>query len=129
MDARRLESIPLLAGLTDDERAILASYASEREVAGGDVLIREGDYAYDVIFIESGEADVLHDGRAIARVRAGDVIGEMGVLDEVLRAATVVAAEPMRLIVMSSWEVKRLLADPAVREQLEAQVAERRKAL
>jgi CRP-like cAMP-binding protein len=129
LDAKRLESIPLLAGLTDDERAILASYASERHVAAGDVLIREGDYAYDVIFIESGEAEVLHGERAIARVLAGDVIGEMGVLDDVLRAATVVAAEPMRVIVMSSWEVKRLLADPTVKERLEAQVAERRKAL
>ena len=129
MDAKRLESIPLLAGLTDDERTILASYASERDVAPGDVLIREGDYAYDVIFIESGEAEVLHGETAIARVRAGDVIGEMGVLDDVLRAATVVAAEPMHVIVMSSWEVKRLLAYPAIKARLEAQVAERRKAL
>ena len=129
MDAKRLESIPLLAGLTDDERSILASYASERDVASGDVLIRVGDYAYDVILIESGEADVLHGERAIARVGAGDVIGEIGVVDDVLRTATVVAAEPMHVIVMSSWEVKRLLADPAVKERLEAQVAERRKAL
>lgn len=129
MDAKRLESIPLLAGLTDDERAILAAYASELDVAPGDVLIREGEYPYDVILIESGEAEVLQGARAIARVCAGDVIGEIGVLDGVLRTATVVAAEPMRVIVMSSWEVKRLLADPAVKERLEAQLAARRRAL
>lgn len=129
MDAKRLESIPLLAGLTEDERTILAAYASERELAPGDVLIREGEYAYDVILIESGEAEVLQGPTAVARVRPGDVIGEIGVLEGVLRTATVVAAEPMRVIVMSSWEVKRLLADPAVKARLEAQAAAHRRAL
>jgi CRP-like cAMP-binding protein len=128
VDAKRLESIPLLSGLSDDERAILAAYAFERDVAPGDVLIREGEYPYDLILIEAGEAEVRVGPKEVARVGAGDVIGEVGVLEDVLRTATVVAAEPMRVIVLSSWEVKRLLADPSVRKRLEAQGAARRRA-
>jgi CRP/FNR family transcriptional regulator, cyclic AMP receptor protein len=125
VDPKRLASIPLLAGLTDDERAILSAYAVEQELAAGDVLIREGEYAYDIVLIEAGEAEVLQGDTRIAHVGAGDVIGEVGVLNDVLRTATVVATGPMRVIVMSSWEVKRLLADPAVRQRLEAQAAAR----
>lgn len=128
MDAKRLESIPLLAGLSDDELAILAAYASEREVAPGEILIQEGEYSYDLLLIEAGEAEVRVGAEQVGRVGAGDVIGEIGVLDGALRMASVVASEPMRVIVLSSWEVKRLLADPEVRKRLEALAASHRPA-
>ena len=70
--------------------------------------MREGDYSNEMVAIESGTADVIQDGRKVAGLGPGDVFGETGVLERGLRNASIVASSPMRLIRLSTWEVKRL---------------------
>ena len=56
----------------------------------------------------TGSAEVRRDGEAIAKLGAGDVFGETGVLEKQLRNADVVATSPMRVMVLSRWDVRRL---------------------
>jgi CRP-like cAMP-binding protein len=100
-------------------------FATETSVSAGKLLVQEGDYSYDLIVIESGTADVVKGGEVIGTLGAGDVFGEMGVLQGAKRNADVVATSSMRLITLSKWDLKRISAE--VGDQLQALVEERRK--
>ena len=108
MDAARLKAIPVFEDLDDDSLNNIAAIAAEVSVPAGKELVREGDYSYDVLAIEEGEARVERGGEHVADLGPGDVIGEMGVLDRSQRTATVTATSPMRLITLTSWDVRRL---------------------
>ncbi len=123
MDGNRLRSVPLFAAMDDDEVRRIATFATEDSAAAGTVLMREGDYATDLIAIEEGTADVLKGGRRLATLGPGDVFGEMGVLTKDQRTASVVATSPMRLLKLSMWDVKRL--GPETKARLRAVVEER----
>ena len=70
--------------------------------------MKEGDYSVELIAIEEGTADVLQDGKKIAEVGPGDLIGEMGLLERRPRNADVIASSPMRLIKLTHWEIRRM---------------------
>jgi len=127
MDPARLQKIPVFAGLGDEELGHIAALAAEVSVPAGKELVREGDYSYDVLAIEEGTASVQRDGRQLAELGPGDVVGEMGVLERSQRSATVVATAPMRLITWTSWDVRKLRKSaPGAVDHLLAVVAARR---
>ena len=120
MDVQGLSSIPLFSSLSEDAQRKLAFWVSELSVSEGKHLVEEGDYAYDLFFIQDGIAEVQHDGRTVAELGPGEFFGEMGVLKNEQRNATVVAKTPMRLLTLSHWDVKRLRKTaPEVLEQLQ----------
>jgi CRP/FNR family cyclic AMP-dependent transcriptional regulator len=104
----------------------IATFATEDSVPAGATLMREGDYSNDMLAIESGSASVIQDGRTVATLGPGDVVGERGVLTRDLRNASVVASSPMRLIRLTNWDVKRL--PPETRERLAGLVGSRQSA-
>jgi CRP/FNR family cyclic AMP-dependent transcriptional regulator len=108
VDPARLKKIPVFADLNDEERGHIAALAAEVSVPEGKELVREGDYSYDVLAIEEGTARVERAGALLADLGPGDVIGEMGVLQREQRNATVVATSPMRLVTLTSWDIRRL---------------------
>jgi CRP/FNR family cyclic AMP-dependent transcriptional regulator len=108
VDPENLRAVPLFASMSEPDLRKIATFASEDSAPAGATLMREGDYSNDMIAIESGTADVLRDGQTIRELGPGDVFGEIGVLGRELRTATVVASSPMRLIRLTSWDVKRL---------------------
>jgi CRP-like cAMP-binding protein len=108
VDASRLKKIPVFADLSDEEIEAVARLASEVSVPGGKELVREGDYSYDLLVIEEGTATVERDGKRLAEIGPGDVVGEMGVLAREQRNATVTATSPMLLVTLDSWDVKKL---------------------
>ena len=127
MDAGRLKAIPVFEDLDDESLHNIAAIAAEVSVPAGKELVREGDYSYDVLAIEEGEAKVERGGEHIADIGPGDVIGEMGVLDRSQRSATVTATSPMRLITLTSWDVRRLRKSaPEAVEHLRGLVERRR---
>ena len=127
MDEGRLKSIPVFADLGDDAREAIAKLAAEVSVPEGKELVREGDYSYDLIAIEEGTARVHHDEQTIAELGPGDVVGEVGVLERAQRNASVTATSPMRLITLTTWDVRRLTKQaPEAVERLKELVAERR---
>jgi CRP-like cAMP-binding protein len=108
MDPARLKNIPVFADLDDEELGHIAALAAEVSVPDGKELVREGDYSYDVLAIEEGTARVDRHGEHLADLGPGDVVGEMGVLEREQRNATVVATSPMRLVTLTSWDIRRL---------------------
>jgi CRP-like cAMP-binding protein len=127
MDPARLKKIPVFADLCEDELRNVAQLAAEVSVEAGKELVREGDYAYDVLAIEEGTARVERHGRTVAELGPGDVVGEMGVLERSQRNATVVAESPMLLVTLTSWDIRRLRKSaPDAVEHLRKLVEQRR---
>jgi len=108
MDAAKLDTIPLFAGLTLDQRASVAGACDELEVEDGTVLVREGDFGHAVFAITSGTADVLQDGAVINSLGTGDYFGEVAVMSGGRRSASVVATSPLTLVTIFNREIWRL---------------------
>jgi CRP-like cAMP-binding protein len=81
METVRLAAIRFFADLPEDELAAVASMASEVEIPPGQLLAAEGRAGYSLYAIESGTADVVIDGETVGMIGAGDVVGEMAVLN------------------------------------------------
>ena len=108
MDASQLKSLPLFADVPDEELAQIAGFAQEVTVDQGRELVREGDFSYEFMAIEEGEAEVTRGGEHVADLGPGDFFGEMGLLEKTLRNATVTAKTPMKLVTLTGWDMKRM---------------------
>jgi CRP/FNR family transcriptional regulator, cyclic AMP receptor protein len=108
MDPNRLTAIPLFSDLSPEEARRLATFATETSAAEGQILMKEGDYSTELIAIEEGTADVVKGGDKIASLKAGDLIGEMGLIEREPRNADVIATSPMRLVKLTHWEIRRM---------------------
>ncbi|HEY2637030.1 MAG TPA: cyclic nucleotide-binding domain-containing protein [Solirubrobacteraceae bacterium] len=126
MDPDRLRSIELFSTMDDADLRRIATFATETSASEGQVLMRQGDFATDLVGIEEGTAEVRRDDKAIATLSDGDVFGEMGLVDKVKRSASVVSTSPMRLVKLTHWDVRRLPEE--TRRRLEDVVKERRAA-
>jgi CRP-like cAMP-binding protein len=115
MDPARLTAIPLFSKLSDEEAKRLAAFASETSIAEGQILMKQGDYSTELIAIEEGSADIIRDGKKIAEVGEGDLIGEMGLLSREPRNADVIATSPMLVIKLTHWEIRRMSEDTVSR--------------
>ncbi len=108
MDSSRLSTLPLFEDVADDELAEIATFAQEVTVEEGRELVREGDFSYEFMAIEEGEAEVTRHGEHVANLGPGDFFGEMGLLEKTLRNATVTAKTPMRVVTLTGWDLKRI---------------------
>lgn len=111
IDPGRLTALPIFSRISPEEANRLAAYATETSVPEGQTLIRQGDYSTELIGIEEGTADVIRDGRKIASVGPGALIGEMGLISGNPRSADVIATSPMRVLKLTHWELRRMSAD------------------
>ena len=129
MDATRLKSIGLFEEVGDEELAEIAPFATEVSVEKGRELVREGDFSYEFMAIEEGEAEVTRGGEHVADLGPGDFFGEMGLLEKTLRNATVTAKTPVRLITLTGWDLKRgERSAPQAMERIRTVLEERRQA-
>lgn len=108
MDPNRLKAIPLFSHLSDEEANRLAAFATETSAAEGQILMKQGDYAVELIAIEEGTADIIQDGKKVASLGPGDLIGEMALFNREPRNADVIATSPMRLLKLTHWEIRRM---------------------
>ena len=125
MDPARLTAIPIFSELSEEEAKRLSAFATETSAAEGQMLMKEGDYSVELIAIEEGTADVIQGGSRIASLGAGDLIGEMGLLERRPRNADVIATSPMRLIKLTHWEIRRMSEDTV--DRIKATIEERRR--
>jgi cAMP-dependent protein kinase regulator len=125
MDKARLQAIPLFATLDDHDLGVIATFANETSVSTGDVLVREGDFSYELMAIEEGTAEVRRGDEVLATLGPGDFFGEVGVLKNEMRNATIVATSAMRLITLTTWELKRMRNMPGVMEKINETIAAR----
>jgi CRP-like cAMP-binding protein len=113
----RLGEIQFFEGLTEAHRRMLARHIDELVADPGEHLMDEGDYGYEAIFIEDGAAEVLQQGEVINTVGAGEVVGELALVDaDGKRTATVTASTPLRALSLTSrsfHEIRRGMPDLA----------------
>ena len=126
VDAARLETIPLFAGLTLDQRSTVAEACAELTVDAGTSLVREGDFGHGAFAIVSGTADVVHDDVVLRSLGPGDMFGEIAVLSGGRRTASVVATTDMTLISVLNRDLWRIERDcPEIADALRVTIAER----
>jgi len=104
-----LQRVPLFADLEKRDLTQIASSFKAREYAAGDTLATEGEGGVGFFLIESGEATVSVRGREIARLKAGDSFGEVALIDDGARTATVTADTAMVCYGMSFWEFRPIV--------------------
>src|SRR3954447_2922760 len=112
-DARRLAGLDLFTGA---DRALLQAVAGRSvavDVEKGRELVREGGEAREFVVILDGHAAVSIAGVTISYVGAGSCFGEMSLIDGRSRTATVTAASPMRVVVISREDFLVLLQEPS----------------
>ena len=97
----QLRDVPFFSGLSKRELATVAQQIDEVEVDAGAVLATEGDFGHEFFVIMDGTAEVLRGDAPIAELGPGEFFGEMALLDEDRRTATVKAISPMKLLVMT----------------------------
>jgi CRP-like cAMP-binding protein len=128
MDVALLDQIPAFAELSDAERKSIATWAHEVSVSEGAEVVHEGDYSYEFFAIINGTAEVLRSGEKVAELGPGDFFGEIGVVERGLRGATVRATSGMRLLTLTSWDIRRLEKDAPGATEAINRVLEARKA-
>lgn len=75
----------------------------------GQRLTVQGTLGREVLVIAKGTADVVRDGRVVGVVGAGEMVGELALLTDEPRSATVIATSPMTAFVLSRAEFRALL--------------------
>jgi CRP-like cAMP-binding protein len=126
VDPKVLEGIGAFSGLSKHELEQLAGWTFELEVPEGEELLKECKLAHEFFVIEDGAVEVRQDGERIAELGTGDFFGEIALLEGGTRTATVVATTPLRLIVMSAQEFRRMEQDlPAIADRVRSAVRAR----
>jgi CRP/FNR family transcriptional regulator, cyclic AMP receptor protein len=106
-----LRRAPLFDGLSRAELARLARVTEDVEVPAGTAVCREGQIGREFFVIVDGEVAVTRRGRRLATQRRGDFFGEIALLENLPRTATVTASSPLRLFVLTRPSFHRLLDD------------------
>ncbi|HEX2348150.1 MAG TPA: cyclic nucleotide-binding domain-containing protein [Ktedonobacterales bacterium] len=111
-----LAQVPLFQGLTRRELQVLAANAREREYPAGATLMRQGETGVGLFIITSGTVHVSQTNAAgvtteLSDYGRGAALGELSLLDDMPRTATVVAKEPTKAIVIPVWDFRASLRE------------------
>jgi CPA1 family monovalent cation:H+ antiporter len=104
-----LGKIPLFQGLSAKQLKAVDGLVTTIDVASGRELIRQGEAGREFIVVVAGEAEVRRDGEVIAVRGPGTFFGEMALLLDRPRSASVVARTPMTIDVIDRHDFRRLL--------------------
>ena len=117
---------PLFANCSKRELEEIAHLADEIDLNEGKEMTRQGSPGREFFVLLEGEADVTKDGRAINQLSAGDFFGEIALVSDSPRTATVTATTPVRALVITDRSFRRLLKDqPAIQNKVLAALAAR----
>jgi CRP/FNR family transcriptional regulator len=104
-----LKKVPLFAGLDDKELQEIASSMRERRFRAGDTVTQEGAGGVGFFVVQDGEADVQVGGEAKGSVGPGDYFGEIALINESPRTATLTARTDMLCYGMTPWDFRPLV--------------------
>ncbi len=108
-----VQRVPLFADLERRELQGLASSLKERTYEDGEMIASEGQSGVGFFVIEDGEARVTVRGQERGRLGPGDYFGEVALIDDGARTATVTAASPLRCYGITAWEFRPLVESNA----------------
>jgi CRP/FNR family transcriptional regulator, cyclic AMP receptor protein len=127
-DQRReyLRQVALFGSLDDDELDQVAAVAGELEFAPSAVIARQGQVETGFYLVVSGQVHVLRGSERVATLGPGDFFGELSVIDQQPRLASVTAAEQTVCLALASWDLLSLLeAKPRIAIALLRELAAR----
>src|SRR3990172_6328771 len=104
-----LASVPLFAGCSKKELAEIASLADEIDIDEGVTLMTESRRGEEFMVIVEGTVRVSKRGRKTTALGAGDWVGEIALISDVPRTATVTTTSPVHLLVVTGRDFKRLM--------------------
>lgn len=112
MDSHSQVPIPLLSVLSPKDRAKVLAYAKRQTYQAGDVVVREGDPGMHLFFVTAGHARVEQAGPGwVGRLEPGDFFGELALIEEHGRTATVTAEDDLTCMLIPAWEFRALLKE------------------
>ncbi|MFI5045789.1 MAG: cyclic nucleotide-binding domain-containing protein [Acidimicrobiia bacterium] len=118
--------MPLLSGLTQRELAVVGRLTTPVDVPAGTVLAEEGAVGAEFFIVLDGRVDVVQGDEVIATRGAGSHLGEIALLADRPRTATLVTTTPVRTVVASRREFASLLVEvPSLSDRLATTMAER----
>jgi CRP/FNR family cyclic AMP-dependent transcriptional regulator len=108
-----IQKVPLFSGLDRKELEDLAGWFKERSFSEGDEVVSEGRGGIGFFVIEDGQAGVNVRGEERASLGPGDHFGEVALIDEGARSATITAKSNLRTYGLTSWEFRPLVENNA----------------
>ena len=107
----QLAQVPLTAGLPANVRRRLADVGMVRRYEAGESIVREGETGTALYIILDGRARVEQEGRVLGEMKTGDFFGELALIEEHRRSATVIAEDSTQCVLYPAWEFTSLLAE------------------
>lgn len=104
-----LARVPIFGNCTPEEIRAITAVAQESEFQPGQIIVTQGTPGQAFYLILSGRVEILRDGTSLGAFSPGDFFGEMSLLDQAPRSATIRAIEPTTCLMLSSWDFKALL--------------------
>jgi CRP/FNR family cyclic AMP-dependent transcriptional regulator len=104
-----LKRVPIFSDLDDKELGRIAASMKQRTFGAGDTVTSEGQTGVGFFVIEEGEATVTVGGDERRRLGPGDYFGEVALLNESARTATITAESDLRCYGLTSWEFRPLV--------------------
>ena len=106
-----LRTVPLFANLDDDELAQVALLFKARRFSAGETIVKEGADGAAFFLVESGEAAVSVRGSERRSLGPGDHFGEIALIDEGVRSATITATTDLACYGLTLWEFRPLVVE------------------
>lgn len=117
--SKLLATVPLFAGCSRRELSRIASLADEIDLPAGQVLTREGKKGREFCVLISGSADVRKGKKKVATLGAGDFFGEIALILDAPRSATVDARTDVRILVVERRAFKQLMDEmPSIQSKV-----------
>jgi CRP-like cAMP-binding protein len=121
-----LKGVPLFASCSKADLRQIAMLADETDVKAGRTLIREGTRGHEFFVVVEGSLLVTRDGKKVGVLGAGDFVGEIALVADVPRTATVTASTPVHMLVLTVRGFRDLLAQsPSIAAKILQRLGER----
>jgi CRP/FNR family cyclic AMP-dependent transcriptional regulator len=121
-----IKRAPLFWNCSKRQLQQIAQIADEIDLREGKEMTRQGERGREFFVLLEGEADVIKDGRTINRLGSGDFFGEIALVSDTPRTATVTATSPVRTLVITDRSFRRLMEDqPEIQGKVLAALAAR----
>jgi CRP-like cAMP-binding protein len=109
-----LAKVPLLSSLDQKQLERLARDFSERTFPAGSVVVREGDtHGMGFFVVADGEGTVTVGGKEVGKIARGSYFGEVALISDRTRTATVTATTDLRTLVMTFWDFRAFVKSDA----------------